>query len=737
MATKIVRDIGKMGSLTISLREGEVPRPRLKKKNVLDLSSAGKSKCVMTHGEKATRLDINKREEKKQQVFFFRIDPVREYKMDRINEVIRVAAAGILILFAINIVNIAQRGMVIKDSVIASASSGYESLMKATGDTAASQYQSAEDNYDDATSNFNLALQNISFLQANSTTFFAREKTVDSVDGLLKAAGYMASAGRNFTRGIENLSQLPALFMGLNRQAKDAVAAGGALFADATQGSLTERLKQDLSYIQKAGEQVRLADASLALVSPEVLPPQYAIQLDSARSKVKKLLGIVDSVEKKIPAILELLGDRYPHRYLILLQNDAEARPTGGFIGSFMIVDINDGYITKMEFNDVYDYDGQLTEDIPAPEDIAKISSSWRMRDSNYSPDFAISAEKAAWFLQKEKGPSVDTVIAVNQSIVADLLDVTGPVQLEGLKAPLDRNNYQAALSFVIESKLNGAGSPKKILGDFINAFREKLFTSGNWKKTLNVLLHACKQKTILFYSRTEDVQAVFDELGLSGRVTKTNPGEDYLDLIITSIGGNKSDLFIEQSVQHNTLVNATGLLMDEVSIKRKHMWSDAVLDELKTNLRRLGFNDVPDWVIDIIGRGANKAYVKIYVPKGSKLLDVAGIDSSKVLTRQDEEIDKTFFIFEMEVAAGKEKKITISYQLPQNLQLLPVDTYKLFVQRQPSIRAETFVKQVFFKPGLQGYKQYPDAFGKDENGNLYYEGLLEGDLYLSAVVGG
>jgi hypothetical protein len=731
MATKIVRDIGKKGSLTISLKEGEAPRKRTSPKNALDLSSAGKRKTVMTHSEKTARIDIKKREADRGQVFFFRINPEREYRMDRINEVIRVAAAGILILFAINIVNIAQRGMVIKDSVIASAATGYESLMKATGDTASSQYQSAEDNYNDATSNFNLALQNISFLQANSDTFFAREKTVDSVDGLLKAAGYMAEAGKNFTRGIENLSQLPSLFMGLNRQAKDAVAKG------AYQGSLTERLKQDLTYIQKAGEQVRLADANLALVSPEVLPPQYAAQLDSARSKVKKLLGIVDSVEKKIPAVLDLLGDRYPHRYLILLQNDAEARPTGGFIGSFMIVDINDGYITKMEFNDVYDFDGQLTEDIPAPEDIAKISSSWRMRDSNYSPDFAVSAEKAAWFLQKEKGPSVDTVIAVNQSIVADLLDVTGPVQLEGLAAPLDRNNYQAALSYVIESKLNGAESPKKILGDFINAFKVKLFTSGNWKKTLNVFIKACRQKTILFYSRTEDVQQVFDDLGFSGRVTKTAPGEDYLDLIITSIGGNKSDLFIQQGIQHNTLVNATGLLMDEVTVKRKHMWSDAALDELKSSLRRLGFKDVPDWVIDIIGRGTNKAYVKIYVPKGSKLLDVAGMDSTQVMTRQDEEIDKTYFIFEMDVAAGAEKKVTINYQLPQNLQLLPVDTYKLYVQRQPGIRASTFVKQVFFKPGLQGYKQYPDAFKKYENGNLYYEGLLEGDLYLSAVVGG
>jgi hypothetical protein len=730
MAVKIVRDIGRKGSLTISLKEGDAPRPRVIKSDAVDLTSAGKRRRVMTSTGKTPPSGIKRRTENKGQVFFFRIDPEREYRLDRVNEVIRMAAAGILILFSINIVNIAQRGMVIRDSVIASASTGYESLMKATDDTVASQYRSAEDNYDEATSNFNLALQNLSFLQANSDNFFAREKTVESVDGLLKAAGYMAEAGRNFTRGIENLSKLPTLFMDFNRQPKDALTKG------TYQGSLTERLKQDLAYIEKAAEQTRLADLNLARVSADVLPPQYRTQLESAKAKVKKLLEILDSAEKKIPAVLELLGDRYPHRYLILLQNDAEARPTGGFIGSFLIVDINDGYVTKMEFNDVYDFDGQLNEDIPAPEDIAKISSNWRMRDSNYSPDFAVSAEKAAWFLQKEKGPSVDTVIAVNQSLIADLLDVTGPVSMEGLNVPLDRNNYQAALSYVIEAKLNGAESPKKILGDFINVFKEKLASSGNWKKTFNVLLKACARKTIMFYSRSEDVQALFDELGLSGKVIRTQPGEDYLDVIVTSIGGNKSDLFIQQSVRHNTLVNSTGLLIDEVVVKRRHVWSDAALDELKSTLSRLGFNDAPDWIIDILGRGVNKSYVKIYVPRGSKLIEVAGIPAGNVMTRQDEEIDKTYFIFQLDTAPGGLSEVTVTYQLPQNLQLLPVATYRLHVQRQPGIRAGTFVKQVFFKPGLQGYRQYPDAFRKYENGNLYYEGLLEGDLYLSAVVG-
>jgi hypothetical protein len=734
MATRIVRDIGQKRSSIISLRDEDLVRPVKKRVNLLDLSRAGKQQIVATRSDKPAGESLAGNKKENGQVFFYRVEPERQCRLDRINEVIRMAGAGILILLVINAINIYQRGTVLKDNVIASASTGYENLMQGSEQSASQDYRLAENSFGEATANFNLALQDISFLQANSGAFFAREKTVTSMQALLEAAKSIADAGGDFTRGIENLSQLPALFMQAN---SGAVKNGAAGTENTPQVSLTEKLKEDLAYIEKATEEIKLADAGLSKVSMEILPPQFKDQLESAKAKVKKLLTLLDSAGEKIPAVLELLGDRYPHRYLVLLQNDSEARPTGGFIGSVMIVDINDGYITKMEFHDVYDYDGQLQEAIPAPEDIAAVSDNWRLRDANYSPDFAVSGEKAAWFLQKEKGPSVDTVIAINQSVVADLLAVTGPITLEGLSAPMDKDNYLTVLSYVIESKLSGVTNPKKILQEFVDAFRAKLFTSENWRKSLTVLINASTQKSILMYSRSELVQKLFDDMDLSGRVEQIAPKGDYLDVITTSIGGNKSDRYMSQSLEHNTLVNNTGLIMDEVTVKRKHMWGDQTTDQVRDTLKTFGYGDVPDWVMDIIGRGINKSYVKVYVPAGSILLDVAGVKKEYVNTRLDEKINKTYFIFKMEVAPGMEKKVTISYQLPVNLELLPVDTYRVYVQRQPGMNPSYFTKQVFFKPGLKSFGEYPQDFTGYENGNLYYAGTLKKDLYLSAVVGG
>lgn len=742
MARKIVRDLNKAenrGSFTIHIKDEDLAKSvSKKKKNILDISQVADRQIILAT-EKSTIKDIAKTasggHENAPQFFYLQVDEEHTKNSRKINEIIRMAGAGVLILVSINLINIYQRGMALKNSIIVTASSGYEQMVTGGQNAKNANFQAAATSFTDAQSSFGKAIETIDFLQSNQDYFFAKEKTVDSVNGLLQAAKSLAGAGQDFSEGIKNLQNLPSLFLQYNRSSQKP--------AD----SLTQKLKNDLNFLDKANTEIQDAMDNLSKVSPEVLPGQFQEKLTTLKSTVQKILNSIASAQNRLPAILDLLGDRYPHRYLILLQNDAEARPTGGFIGSYILAELNDGYLTKFDFHDIYETDGQLQEEIPAPEDIASITKNWRMRDSNYSPDFSISAEKAAWFLQKEKGPSVDTVIAVNQSFLADLLALTGPVQVPGLQAPLDQNNYQTVLSYIIESKLSGDNSPKKILKDFIGAFQSKLFSGGNLSKVLSAFIQGYKNKNLLFYSRYENIQSMFDGLGMTGRVDLQNnenaigadgaaTGTDYLSVISTAIGGNKSDLYINQQIKHNTLLAEDGSLTDEVTITRKHLWSEKDLELMRKTLKTFGFENLNDGLIDILGRGINKSIIKVYVPKGSVFIDAYLIDKTKVATRYDDQINKTYFMFQMDVPAGAEKKVTLSYKLPGNLNLTPVGNYKLFVQKQPGLRASEFSKKFFFKPGLESYKEYPIALKKDQDGWLEFIGNLKNDLYMGAVVG-
>jgi hypothetical protein len=744
--SKTLRDLQKQNLSTIAIGEEQPLKknpPSKRRENFLDLSMIDRQKPVLTekmglNGGRKKIMDIRKKADGKEERYrFVEVDENKRELPGRLGEIMRMTAVGVLILFVINIVNIYQRGVGLKNDVIATAFNAYDNLVQAGNESKEAKFEEAQTSFSNATANFDGALAALKFLQTNSSAFFTREKTVESARNLLEAGRNIAEAGNDFARGIAHLQDLPALFLQTNLP--DELKKTKAEPVDEEnirpEDSLTDKLEADLVFLKDATAKITAAKANLDRVSPDVLPEQMKAKLGTAREAVKNLQSILQTTEEKIPVVMKMLGQRYMHRYLILLQNDAEARPTGGFIGSYLIVDMNDGYVTKTEFHDIYETDGQLKEDIPAPEDIASITKNWRMRDSNYSPDFAISAEKAAWFLQKEKGPSVDSVIAVNQNFIARLFDLTGPVQLEGLQAPLTKENYQTVISYLVESKHGGEDDPKKILRSFIPAFQKQLMASKDMGKIIRLVVEGLKERDILLYSRDKDIQNLFDELGISGRVIRTRPNEDFLQVITTSIGGNKSDLYIRQAITHTTLIAKDGGIIDEVTITREHTWTADELESWEDMIGKFGYSEISKTVQFILGSGNNKSYVKVYVPKGSQLQNAAGIGLDAIATRTDEEIQKGYFMFQMDIPAGEEKSVTLRYKLPERLNIPTADTYRFFAQRQPGIVLSTLEKNIIVSPGLKIYESFPANLLPEHN-KVSQKAELENDAYVAALVG-
>ncbi len=733
MVKKIIRDLTTSGSKTISLKEDAVSVKSSSLEDVIDCSVIGKKKKIITGTVRKSIRDISAKNdsEEKTKVFYISVDEADNIKFNKVGDLIRLASAGLVILLVLNIINIYNRGITLKNDVVATAFSGYQDLLSASEAASKAEFLSAEQTFSQAEARFDKALADISFLKNNQNYFLTKDATSDSVQGLLNAAKNISLAGSNFSKGIESLQYLPSLFILENSRQIASVDSSST-----NKESLTDKLKGDLAYIRTATEQVHQAGENLEKVSPNVLPPGFRDKLEVIKSQTNAISGLLSETQKKIPAMLNLLGDRYPHRYLVLLQNDSEARPTGGFIGSYLIVDLNDGYITKFEFHDVYEIDGQFHEFIEPPEDISLVSDTWRLRDSNYSPDFRISAEKAAWFLQKENGPSVDSVIAVNLSFIEVLLALTGPITISDLDEPLDQSNFQLILSYIIESKLNGAEKPKEIMKELIPAFQQKLAGEVELDKLINALLRGVKHKKIMMYSRHQEVQDIFDEFNLSNPVSNTAEKSDYLQVTATSIGGNKSDRFINENINHYTLVQPDGTVMDEVMISRQHSWNGKDLERWQNILGAFGFRDLPPHIIDILGRGKNVTFIKVYVPEGSRITGVSGIKEDEVYTRVDKDLNKTYFMFKMEVSPLETEKVSITYELPYKLEMYPADTYRFTAQNQPSYKPAYLEKKIYFKPGYKSYKHYPDTFKQSDDGSLIYGATFSEDVYLSALVG-
>lgn len=634
-----------------------------------------------------------------------------------LGNLLRVSIAGLLIILVLNTINAYYHGKNLEKDISQSAYEGYSFLIDAGKNATKIQFDGAIEAFNKAQKNFSDAENSLWFVNTDQSFYAKNISLVKSVDALLKGGKYFAQAGGHFTEALEEFNKIPLYFMAQNAA------------KNKQNPSITDTLKLGLEKTDFAIEKVELAAKEIAKVDSTNLPSDIKAKIEFLKQNIQTFSETLKETSKHFPAILKLLGDRYPHRYLILLQNNDEIRPTGGFIGSYIIMDMNEGYIQKMTVHDVYDLDGSYGGKIDPPDIIKDFTQNLRLRDANYSPDFPTSAAKIKWIMEKEKGPGVDTVIAVNQSILKDFLEITGPIQV-GNFGKLDADNYSLLLSYVIEGKIWGEKDPKHILKVFIPAFKEAIFKEENIGKITSRIYHAAQRKDILMWSKDPDVEALFDAAGLSGKIAENAEGEDYLSVINFSFGGTKSEKFMEENISHGTYIDRYGNVIDEVTVKRTHTFTDAIYKQWKKTLGAYGLKEMPDWLIDILGRGDNTTTIRIYVPEGSILMDATG----SVETKYDSDLKKTYFYTKMQVKAGQSQEITVKYRLPFVLSLHPIATYKLTVQKQSGSRGSVFTKTIFAAPEVYNLGTYPDTARLDTSGNVIYATNLLYDRYFSSV---
>ena len=85
-------------------------------------------------------------------------------------------------------------------------------------------------------------------------------------------------------------------------------------------------------------------------------------------------------------------------KFLILFQNNAEIRSSGGFIGSFAVAEVQNFELKNLEFNtNIQALDKSFTDKnyVDPQEPLKKFlaGKSWALRDSNYDASFSDAAK--------------------------------------------------------------------------------------------------------------------------------------------------------------------------------------------------------------------------------------------------------------------------------------------------------------------------------------------------------
>ncbi|MBO4835933.1 MAG: DUF4012 domain-containing protein [Lachnospiraceae bacterium] len=142
--------------------------------------------------------------------------------------------------------------------------------------------------------------------------------------------------------------------------------------------------------------------------------------------KISSLVELYEHFKEYIPLVRAFCGDGEDRFYLMLAQNSAEIRASGGFPGSVGTVRIQDGVLEIGDFMSVYDLIpmGQAYESGITDQEIQLFGYMYagEAHDSNFNPHFARVAEITAISYEEGYGEKVDGVISLTPAVIQDIL---------------------------------------------------------------------------------------------------------------------------------------------------------------------------------------------------------------------------------------------------------------------------------------------------------------------------
>ncbi len=339
--------------------------------------------------------------------------------------------------------------------------------------------------------------------------------------------------------------------------------------------------------------------------------------------------------------------------YLVLLQNNTELRPTGGFISSYADVGFDFGLIPKIQIHDVYSLKGhkdEVKEEAPYPMGDLLASPNYlghSFHDANWYPDLPLSSKDILHFYAQEfPDQQIDGVIALNYSFIEDLLGVVGQITIDG--TTLTRDNLFATIEYTQNNidkhnveEIEGRKSILSLLAPklirHIILHPEKLHTISN------TMYSSLEKKDISVYMADSMLQERFTTSGWTNVFPKPKGAQDIFAVVVANLGGMKSDRYIQRTFDKTIELSYQGETAEKTTnliTQRLHFEHPGTINPPLSNT--------------FVG------YIRSYVPKDAKFIQLMdGMDTY-------EEHGYMVVGKKIQINAGDSADIVFSYSLPE-----------------------------------------------------------------------
>lgn len=414
-----------------------------------------------------------------------------------------------------------------------------------------------------------------------------------------------------------------------------------------------------------AAHAIRASADRLNSISTDNLLPQITGPLLEARRDLSDLRVGMDAAADASTVAPEMLGLDGPRRYLLLVQNNAEVRATGGIPGALAILTVNNGKFSldsQSSAGRLGTFSPPLRVD-PDQQSIYSRRLGKFMQDVNLTPDFPTAAATAQAMWEKRTGLRTDGVVSVDPVALSYILDATGPIQLgdskkglsqRGLPSELSAKNVVATLLSDVYAEIDDTAQQDAYFANVaMEIFGALSSGSGDAKGLIDGVSRAASERRIQLWSADPDLQSLIHKYALSGSISGPSVSPAEFGVYFNDGTGAKMDFYVERTVRIAKECTTDGYSRVKVLVKSTNSAPADAATSLPAYVTGAGVFGVPE--------GTVQTNIVAYGPVQSNV-ETAVIDGRKVSFASQRHAGRPVGSVTVRLAPGQSKTVELTF---------------------------------------------------------------------------
>ncbi len=277
-----------------------------------------------------------------------------------------------------------------------------------------------------------------------------------------------------------------------------------------------------------------------------VTPVRNAVQqLRDQLTRSGRLLGAAARTTALLPG---MLGGDGPRTYLVLFQNLAEVRATGGMPGAFVVIRADGGAITIADqgsASGMRAFARPVLPLDPADRQLYTDRLATYPADINLTPHFPTTARLAREMYRRRSGTTVDGVLATDPVALSYLLSALGPVPVPGGEALTATSAVPALLSRIYAAGMSPGEQDAYFAAAARAVFGAVLARPPGPLALATALSRAARERRLLVWSTRDDENRLLEETTLAGSMPERDGDRPLVGVFLNDGSGAKLGYYL------------------------------------------------------------------------------------------------------------------------------------------------------------------------------------------------